>query len=828
MDAKNSLINTDTPASIAVDPSGSFVYVLANQGEILEFQINRNSGALTSIGSVPAGNVPMAIVFNPQGTVAYVVNEADNTVWAYTLNKSTGTLQKLAVANTGNSPQAVAVDPLSPTQNFLYVTNNGDNTVSIFGTAGDGAPFFLGSVSTGNSPLSIVLDVAGKFAYVANSSDNTVSEYTINGGTLTSAGIIRARNTPIALALGGGAAAVTYTPKFVYVANGLADTVSQYEVNARGGLKALAGTAATGHYPNSVAVDPTGQFAYVTNSNDNTVSSFRITGSGALLQLGAAVPTGSTPLEIAVDPSGQYAFIVDYGDGAIYEYKIQAGSLTPNGSIPSPGSSAPNAEYACPIPFGGLSAVTVDPTGQYAYVTSPATMSGPGGPTVGNFSPAVICAYSINPQLGTLSLIGSSPPAGFPSTPPVQLLSSAVQEAYPFSIAIDPTGQFAYVADLTYGVVWQLTIDASSGALTLDIPPYPTTPPSLVGVLGGFFFSGRGVVWLLCRGFFVFGGFWFVGGVFWVLVFFPLVGWGVCGGGVWGCGVGVCCWCVFGGCEWTRCWEEGGCWEARCVCVFLGVGLWPSYGGCGWWVCCFWGVGVVAGGWRVLGWRCVFFVGWVSVFFSGSGGGFLLGACGLRVLRLGGVVCGLSPVGFLVGVWVGGLVCGLCCLGGWLSLVVSRRGVWFWVVVRRGRVGVAGFRLGPLPSLGRLSLMLVVATASSPLRRVRLGGLRPRALAGTAICTWQRAMPVPRLPLVAIERASGSVRETCLSGAASTCLPISLRDCICRRRPSIFSLRRIVLASAISPSSRSARSKTLGSARCWPPPVQCAWRPWPL
>ena len=414
--------------------------------------------------------------------MAYVVNEADNTVWAYTLNKSTGTLQKLAVANTGNSPQAVAVDPLSPTQNFLYVTNNGDNTVSIFGTAGDGAPFFLGSVSTGNSPLSIVLDVAGKFAYVANSSDNTVSEYTINGGTLTSAGIIRARNTPIALALCGGAAAVTYTPKFVYVANGLADTVSQYEVNARGGLKALAGTAATGHYPNSVAVDPTGQFAYVTNSNDNTVSSFRITGSGALLQLGAAVPTGSTPLEIAVDPSGQYAFIVDYGDGAIYEYKIQAGSLTPNGSIPSPGSSAPNAEYACPIPFGGLSAVTVDPTGQYAYVTSPATMSGPGGPTVGNFSPAVICAYSINPQLGTLSLIGSSPPAGFPSTPPVQLLSSAVQEAYPFSIAIDPTGQFAYVADLTYGVVWQLTIDASSGALTLDIPPYPTTPPTMLAL----------------------------------------------------------------------------------------------------------------------------------------------------------------------------------------------------------------------------------------------------------------------------------------------------------------------------------------------------------
>jgi 6-phosphogluconolactonase len=234
------------PASIVVDPSGSFVYVPTNQGEISEYQINRTSGALTLIGSVPAGHVPMAMAFNPQGNVAYVVNEADNTVWAYTLNTSTGALKELAIANTGNSPQAVAVDPLSPNQNFLYVTNNVDDTVSIFDTAPDGAPSPLGTVSTGNSPLSIVLDVAGKFAYVANSSDNTVSEYTINGGALTSPGIIRARNTPIALALGGGAAAVSYTPKFVYVTNGPADTVSQYVVNASGGLNALAGTAATG------------------------------------------------------------------------------------------------------------------------------------------------------------------------------------------------------------------------------------------------------------------------------------------------------------------------------------------------------------------------------------------------------------------------------------------------------------------------------------------------------------------------------------------------------------------------------------------------------
>ena len=40
--------------------------------------------------------------------------------------------------------------------------------------------------------------------------------------------------------------------------------------------------------------------------------------------------------------------------------------------------------------------------------------------------------------------------------------------------------------------------------------------------------------------------------------------------------------------------------------------------------------------------------------------------------------------------------------------------------------------------------------------------------AGIAIVLVCPTMPLP-LPLVAIERASGSVRETCLSGAASKC-----------------------------------------------------------
>src|SRR5262249_12198747 len=56
-------------------------------------------------------------------------------------------------------------------------------------------------------------------------------------------------------------------------------------------------------------------------------------------------------------------------------------------------------------------------------------------------------------------------------------------------------------------------------------------------------------------------------------------------------------------------------------------------------------------------------------------------------------------------------------------------------------------------------------------------------------------MPVP-LPLVAIERASGSVNETWWSNAFSTWRSIPLRNCIWLRRAVIFSLRRFALASA--------------------------------
>jgi 6-phosphogluconolactonase len=52
---------TTMPRAVIVDPSGQYLYVADENGRILAFSINQASGALTAIGSVPAGSGPFAL-----------------------------------------------------------------------------------------------------------------------------------------------------------------------------------------------------------------------------------------------------------------------------------------------------------------------------------------------------------------------------------------------------------------------------------------------------------------------------------------------------------------------------------------------------------------------------------------------------------------------------------------------------------------------------------------------------------------------------------------------------------------------------------------------
>jgi 6-phosphogluconolactonase (cycloisomerase 2 family) len=95
--------------------------------------------------------------------------------------------------------------------------------------------------------------------------------------------------------------------------------------------------------------------------------------------------------------------------------------------------------------------VTVDPSGKFAYVANDVS---------GNVS-----AFSIDASTGALMAVSGSPfPAG----------SGLQPVTVPFSVTVDPSGKFAYVANFSSGDVSAFSIDASTGALTaVSGSPFP-------------------------------------------------------------------------------------------------------------------------------------------------------------------------------------------------------------------------------------------------------------------------------------------------------------------------------------------------------------------
>jgi 6-phosphogluconolactonase (cycloisomerase 2 family) len=267
-------------------------------------------------------------------------------------------------------------------------------------------------------------------------------------------------------------------PRNVYVLT--SGGVSSYRITATtGALTGPTSTALTGEGPSTVVAHPSGRFAYVTNGgsasangvNPNSISVYKLDAiSGAISGPTSTAPTsraagGQQPVSAIVGPTGQFVYVVNYGqaggstDVSVYIVNGTTGALSGPTSTADSGGAPPTA-------------IAIDPSGKFAYVTYVFRFNTPFGNTYGD----QVKVFSVNATTGELT----GPTGG-------------IAARTPWSIAVEPTGHYAYVASRDGDEVRTYGIDATTGALTfLGSTSVQRTPASIaVDSRGRFLYVGK-------------------------------------------------------------------------------------------------------------------------------------------------------------------------------------------------------------------------------------------------------------------------------------------------------------------------------------------------
>ena len=554
------------PSGIAVDGSGN-IYVagtdscvirkISSSGAVAVLAGSDLCGSADGTGSAATFFSPFGVAVDATGNI-YVADTTNNIIRKITSSGVVTTLAGRALISGSsdgsgrpamfNYPNSVAVDG----SGNIYVADTRNNAIRKITTSGV-VSTFAGSAASFSNPCGVAVDGNGN-VYVADTGNNTIRKITSSGVVTTLAGSAGISGS----ADGTGSAASFYNPwgvavdgsGNVYVADAYNHTIRK--ITSSGVVTTLAGRAGTAgssdgtgsaasfHYPLSMAVDGSGN-VYVADTYNHTIR--KITSSGVVTLLaGRAGAVGSSdgsgsaasfyyPNDVAVDGSGNI-YVADTNNNTIRKITSSgvvttlAGGAGSSGSFDGTGSAA-----RLKFPAG----VAVDRSGNvYVADTNNATirkiMSGgvvttlAGVPlTMGNVDGATQYSGSIFP-IGTTSVTytaldaaANASVASFTVTvapsgaPVVTVPSNITVEAtsasgaivtYPAATATDsvttnPTITYSKASGTVFPLgTTTVTVTATDGAnnvasstFTVTVNPRPnptlTTPPANISTIPG-------------------------------------------------------------------------------------------------------------------------------------------------------------------------------------------------------------------------------------------------------------------------------------------------------------------------------------------------------
>jgi 6-phosphogluconolactonase len=303
--------STQSPVPVAASKL-AFGYIESTQaGTVSQFQISPE-GLWTSLApaELPSGRYPESLAVDPSGRFVYVANADDNTVSEYTISASTGTLtpDEPATIGTGSFPPWLVSDPLGK---FICVANTNESTISEYSidqTTGKltqiaKLPF---TTSSGRGfPVGIIVDPLDRFVYIVGGS--TIDVFTIDAAT----GFIKT-GLPQSVTVGSGnfPPAIDPSGTFLYLPSSGLNAVEVAAIDPVSGALTPAAipSVPVGSGASSGALDPTGEFLYVVNRGSQSISQSNVGLGGSLMPMSVPVLQDlGEPWQILVDPSGQRA-----------------------------------------------------------------------------------------------------------------------------------------------------------------------------------------------------------------------------------------------------------------------------------------------------------------------------------------------------------------------------------------------------------------------------------------------------------------------------------------------------------------------------------------
>jgi YVTN family beta-propeller protein len=250
---------------IAVDSGNNVIYV--SGGTTITAIDGATNSIIASATTSIAGASLEGIAFNPLTSILYVADSANNCVYAIPITysghtPSLGTPQTIPV---GYDPQNIAIGPFTGAYYNVFVTDYGQNAVSVIDVTPScvstpSCTYEVTNVPVGANPWGVAVNPSTDRVYVVNSGAGTLT--VLNGTTFATIGSLMVGVNPLTVTIDSATSTA-------YVAGGVgSSTVTVVSLSG----KAPSVTAYIPVGPGPYGIAFISNQAYVTNSLSNTIS----------------------------------------------------------------------------------------------------------------------------------------------------------------------------------------------------------------------------------------------------------------------------------------------------------------------------------------------------------------------------------------------------------------------------------------------------------------------------------------------------------------------------------------------------------------------------